>query len=366
MILPADKGRCVVIMPTKMYEDKAEELLSDTSTYKKLTKDPTPKYTTKLVNTLKKLKETGNITYAQYRHLYPTSHIPPKFYGLPKIHKSFVPLRPIVASRGSITYNSARFLADILAPLVGRTPYFIKNSANLVDKLSQFIIAPDESLVSYDVTALFTSVPVQESIRVVNDLLVNDTNLVNRTQLTPTQITELLEVCLNTTYFLYRGSFFQQVEGAAMGSPISPIIAYLFMEHFERKTLSTFLNPPRFWGRYVDDTMTIIKKDVIDRFTAHLNNTHPAIKFTFELENDNKIPMLDTTIIRKADGTLQFEVYRKPTSTDQYLDFTSHQPLQHKLGVIRTLSHRANTIPSSEPAKTKEFTHMKRSLSICN
>ena len=87
-----------------------------------------------------------------------------------------------------------------------------------------------------------------------------------------------------------------------MGSPISPIIANLFMEHFEQKALSTFTNPPRFWGRYVDDTMTIIDKETIHLFTSHLNDTHPSIKFTHEIEADHRIPMLDTTIIRKDDG----------------------------------------------------------------
>ena len=76
--------------------------------------------------------------------------------------------------------------------------------------------------------------------------------------------------------------------------------------------------------------------------------------------------MLDTTIIRSEEGTLSFEVYRKPTSTDQYLDFQSHQPLQHKLGVIRTLSHRAQKIPSTDRAKDKELAHIKKSLTICN
>ena len=76
--------------------------------------------------------------------------------------------------------------------------------------------------------------------------------------------------------------------------------------------------------------------------------------------------MLDTTIIRNEDGSLDFEVFRKPTSTDQYLDFNSHQPLQHKLGVIRTLSHRAKTIPSTDRAKETELSHIKKSLSICN
>lgn len=112
--------------------------------------------------------------------------------------------------------------------------------------------------------------------------------------------------------------------------------------------------------------MTIIKKDQMDSFTNHLNQTHPAIKFTHEIEVDGKIPMLDTTIIRNEDGSLRFEVYRKPTNTDQYLDFNSHQPLEHKLGVIRTLTHRADTLCSTSAAKQQEVAHIRKSLSICH
>ncbi|XP_072021594.1 uncharacterized protein [Amphiura filiformis] len=109
-----------------------------------------------------------------------------------------------------------------------------------------------------------------------------------------------------------------------MGSPVSPIIANLFMEAFEEKALSSFSNPPQYWGRYVDDTMVIIQKSDLDSFTAHLNSIHDAIKFTIEHELNNRIAMLDTLITRAPNGKLSFSVYRKSTHTDQYLSFVSH------------------------------------------
>ena len=112
-ILPADKGRSIVILNTDDYKEKARKLLSDPKTYKILKKDPTPKYTTTLVKKLQELKNTGAITDITYRRLYPTSATIPRFYGLPKVHKSGAPLRPIVASRGSITYAVARHIRYI-------------------------------------------------------------------------------------------------------------------------------------------------------------------------------------------------------------------------------------------------------------
>ncbi|XP_072025128.1 uncharacterized protein [Amphiura filiformis] len=306
LVLPADKGRATVVLNKETYVEKASELLSDSNTYKTLKRDPTPTYRNQLVQVLQSLRDSGAIDVPTYRRLYPTSSDVPKFYGLPKIHKAACPLRPIVSSCGSLTYNSAKFVADLLAPLVGKSDRHLKNSANLVDKLSGVIVGEDECLVSYDVTALFTSVPVVESVNIIHDLLTSDTTLFARTKLTPQQITDLLTVCLKTTYFVHDGQFYSQCEGAAMGSPVSPIIANLFMEHLETLALSSFHSPPTFYGRYVDDTMVILKRSVVEDFTNHLNSVHPAIKFTVEFEQANKIAMLDTLISRNADGSLAF------------------------------------------------------------
>ncbi len=74
--------------------------------------------------------------------------------------------------------------------------------------------------------------------------------------------------------------------------------------------------------------------------------------------------MLDMLITRKTYGSLKFSVYRKPIHTDQYLQFDSHQPMEHKMGVIRTLTHRANTIITEEEDKVEEVQHIKKVLSI--
>ena len=124
-----------------------------------------------------------------------------------------------------------------------------------MSKMSKFTLGPKECLVSYDVTALFNSVPVEECLYIVKDLLSADDTLESRTELNPQQVTDLLEICLKTTYFVYDEKSYIQREGAAMDSPGSPIITNLFMENFEEKAISSFHTPPRYWGRYVDGTI---------------------------------------------------------------------------------------------------------------
>ena len=223
----------------------------------------------------------------------------------------------------------------------------------------------DDELVSFDVVALFTSVPVKEAINIIGDILRNDDTLSQRTDLSVKQVLGLLEYCLTTTYFQYACEFYEQVEGAAMGSPLSPLVANLFMEHFEQRAIESFKYNLTFWARYVDDVISVIKRAQYDELLHHLNNQHKAIQWTGEREADSHLPALDVDTIRKADGSLTFKVYRKPTHTDQYLNFESSQPLQHKLGVIRTLYHRADTIVTDPEDRRAEKERIKKALSVC-
>ena len=126
VVLIADKGVGMVIMDQEDYTNKALGLKQDTNTYKVLSKDPTSHLKNKLISLLKDIKHTGGLSTTKYKQLYPTSVVPPKFYGLPKIHKTGTPLRPIVSSRGSITYGIAKELAHIIKPLVGQSPHHPK------------------------------------------------------------------------------------------------------------------------------------------------------------------------------------------------------------------------------------------------
>ncbi len=193
----------------------------------------------------------------------PTAEIPPHFYVTPKIHKIANPLRPIIDNLGTMFYNLAKFLTDILQPLLGKTPFSCKNSAELSEDLRKLKLDDDEMFCSADVKALFTSVPVDDAtdnqaekgqksaLEVLRSKLKADQSWKERTTLDLEDIVDLTKLCLNCTYFKFEGQFYRQIHGAAIGSPLSPVICNLYMEDLEEKAISTLEVKPKFYKRYV-------------------------------------------------------------------------------------------------------------------
>ena len=123
---------------------------------------------------LKRVKSQTGLNNQTYKAMYPTGCVPPKFYGLAKIHKLDTPLRPIVSSCGSVTYVVAKELAKILKPLVGKSPHHINSTQDFVEQVRHITLVPEECLSSYDVSALFTSVPIDPALKIIKDLLEKD------------------------------------------------------------------------------------------------------------------------------------------------------------------------------------------------
>ena len=103
-----------------------------------------------------------------------------------------------MSSCGSVTYGVAKEHAKILKPLVGKSPNHINSTQDFVEQVRHITLVPGECLSSYDVSALFTSVPIDPALKVIKDLLENDSTLKDRTVIGVDDITLLLEFCLQT------------------------------------------------------------------------------------------------------------------------------------------------------------------------
>ena len=112
-----------------------------------------------------------------------------------------------------------------------------------------------------------------------------------------------------------------------MGSPLGPVLANIFMCHFEEKWIMNSSDCPNVWFRYVDDTFTLFRnKDTAIKFLHYLNSRHDNIQFTIEFENDQQIPFLDVSIKRLDNNSFSTSIYYKKTFTGLYTKWDSFTP----------------------------------------
>ena len=162
-------------MDKEDYIKNTESLLAQPA-YKTIDRDPTSKIKTKLFTTLRKIKKDTNINEGTYRKMYPTGCMPPSFTDYLKSITG-APLRPIVSSRGSFTYGVAKVLTKVLKPLVGKSFHHIQSTSGFVNKAKGVTLLLGECLTPYNVTALFTSVPIDPALNIIKDLLEKDERL---------------------------------------------------------------------------------------------------------------------------------------------------------------------------------------------
>ena len=345
VILPADKGRVTVVMDKTDYYDKMDTLVNDKQTYEKLKRDPTPSLQRKLNSKLLDLKKTDVIDIQRYNRLRCRVPQPPKLYGLPKLHKPNIPMRPIVSFCGSPTYELSKYLTTILKPLTNESRHKLQSTETFIDAIKTVQIPDDYKLVSFDVKSLFTSIPLQLALDCTATAIENSTT---KLPLPTDDLMDLLNLCLTSAYFQYNGKHYKQLHGTAMGSPVSVVVAEIVMQNIEEQALATYKRNLPLWLRYVDDTFTAVHKDEIDDFHEHLNRQNADIQFTKEIEENGKIPFLDCLATRNNnDNKLNTTVYRKPTHTDRLLEQSSYNPTSHKATTIQTLTRQAQLVCDS-------------------
>ena len=148
-----------------------------------------------------------------------------------------------------------------------------------------------------------------------------------------------------------------------MGSPISPLVANLFMEEFEVKALST---ASHLCLRFMDDTLVIHKAEHSTQLLHHINSQDPNIQCTVEQPGtDGSIPFLDTMVTPGPNNTVHTTFYRKPMHTDQYLHWDSNHFITAKNSVYNTLAHTAKVVSSCPAELAQELDHLRMALQAC-
>ena len=226
-------------------------------------------------------------------------------------------MHPIVSAWGTSTYNTAKYINKILQNNCGKTSSFVKDSTDFIQKIKNLSINPEEeTLVSFDASALFTSIPVPVALQVINSKIFTCTNFTNICKIPTEKFMKLLEFTLTNRILCFKRKFYKQLQGAAMGSPVSPVIANIYMEHFESLSIPKSPTLIMWWFRYVNDVHSTTRKDQVNKLQEHLNSIDPHIKFTIELPGTDELPFLDT-LTKPIPNSIESTVYRKPTHTDR-------------------------------------------------
>ena len=152
--------------------------------------------------------------------------------------------RPIVSNIGAPTYQLSKYLAGLLSQLTGNSAHHVKNPFQFVQILKSLRVRPKDLMVSFDVVSLFTNVLIVDSLELLSYHFEDD-------------VLALFKHVLTSTYFCFNGQFYEQTDGVAMGSPLSPVIANFFMEDFEKRAIEQATHNPVCWFRYTDDTFVI-------------------------------------------------------------------------------------------------------------
>ena len=235
-------------------------ILSDPSKFKKLDVDPTLKREGQLQRFLRSLKGSKLISSSDYEKIYPKGSKCARMYGLPKLHKvssrlEFPPCRPVVSSIGTFNYQLAKFLSGILTPLIPNN-HCAKDTFTFIDDLRK-VSSSNKFMISFDVVSLFTNIPLDETIDLAIDVILEK---VEGIDISRTKLKKLFIFATKQTHFSFNEVLYDQIDGVAMGSPLAPAFANLFLDHHE----SNWLKDQRaskvlFYQRYVDDIFCIFK-----------------------------------------------------------------------------------------------------------
>ena len=155
-----------------------------------------------------------------------------------------------------------------------------------------------------------------------------------------------LDLAVKESFFIFNNCLYKQSDGVAMGSPLGPTLANIFLCYYESLWLDECppIFKPIYYRRYVDDCFLLFRdKEHASLFLNYLNTRHKNITFTIEHEVDQCLPFLDV-LVHKENNKLYTNVYRKQTYTGLGLNYFSYVPQLFKLNAIKTLVFRAYNI----------------------
>jgi len=351
--IPADKGTVSVLENETNYINKEQDQINamDVEECTKSEKSILRHVRTRLITAFKDM----GLQEKEYSKYLVTAAVIAKLSIPIKTHKpnDNYPGRPVVNQIDDPTYKVCKELQKIIHPLALKAKSYIKDSYHFKQRLKEIEIEEHFIQLSFDVRSVFPSVPVKQTLSLVQGKLQKDKTLKDRTKWKPKQITNLLQICTEETHFMdYRGKIWTQTDGTAIGKSISGDLAAIYMEFYENEYVfdpnkNSFI--PIFWVREVDDVYCLWQHgyENIPIFLAYLNSINPRIQWTMEMEQEGYLPFVDLNLCKQS-FRITAGIYRKKSHTLKYSNFSSNRPRAEQLGIIKSMLHRAYSLCDEE------------------
>lgn len=242
------------------YLNKVNEILSDQEFYHEIKKDNTKIIARKFIEILKEYKKLKYLNFNEANYLYPSNYTIPSLYALIKIHKTNNPARLICPYQEHPLSNLSKFLSKIINPCIRNSRYSLKDSRQFINKIKNVELTRNDRMFSLDIINLFTNVPIEESLKIIENKIKLDDKFAERTNLPIDAVINLIKFCMTNTTFAFNGKFYSQKSGAPMGCNLSPVVSEAIVSFIFEKAIETSPIKPKFAGFYVDDSFLIVNQ----------------------------------------------------------------------------------------------------------
>ncbi|KAG4072308.1 hypothetical protein HA402_004240 [Bradysia odoriphaga] len=368
LVLSSDKGGKAVIMDRYDYLRKMNEHINagiEKSVYKRIDHKSIDCIRKEVETTFKRKIETLNPFllldgFSPYKLMKPEPYLIPRIYGCPKIHKTDVPMRPIISSPDMIGHALSSWLLSHLKSVADHLDKFnVVNATRLIADLKYCRLEQGHRLFSYDYVSMFTNVNIRETEMIILEFY----HLITaKTTVTFPVFIEMLRLyTVDTTYFMYNDGIYIQTKGLAMGNRLAQFLAEIYTNYALYKVLNSYdAEDITMFRKYVDDVLSGGRVELIDEIKRRIETeTNMELTLTMEDEN-NEIEFLDCIVHRNSDGSLSHRWTKKPYSSLSVLNYHSYHPIHMKHNVINEMIKRAFVITSPEyidpvPALRKSF-----------
>ena len=370
IIKNCDKNLGVCVVSRSWYESECFRQLSDTSTYQRLTISPaTPIDFDEIYDDVEDLLRRYNLLFQSKNKYTPlakyilqlkgSNAALARFYLLIKIHKSPVVGRPICASINTRTYHASRYLAAVLQPFAERVPTYLRNSTDLLLHIENSSFPQDVIFLTADICELYPSIDLADGLAALHTTLSNS-------GLPPERVDFLVALTswvLHNNFFEFGDTFWKQVKGTAMGTPLAVAFAVIYLSVLEDEVLRICILsepsfvPPLLLKRYIDDLFALFyTRTDAELFISVYKSRRSSIRLTHDISNVSGVHQ-DIEIFKgdrfSSSGRLDMRLYIKPVNQFLYLPGHSFHSTACKKAFVQAELARARLRFTSD----EEFTN---------